>query len=81
MWRRLDRRGPAGCLPQQLRVRTATLRGATLNGADLFGTDLRGVDLSEVTFDASTVWPDGFERPRQNQRNSKALSCPPQLNW
>lgn len=59
----------------------ATLRGATLNGADFSGTDLRGVDLSEVTFDAGTVWPDGFERPRQNQRQSKGLNCPPQLNW
>jgi hypothetical protein len=41
-------------------LRGANLQGARLEGADLTGAHLEGADLTAATFDATTMWPEGF---------------------
>ena len=48
---------------------TPYLRGANFSYANLTGADLRDASffqtrLSNVCYDATTIWPDGFEPPR-----------------
>ena len=38
----------------------ADLYGANLRGANLTGADLTGANLSNIKYDESTVWPEGF---------------------
>jgi uncharacterized protein YjbI with pentapeptide repeats len=40
----------------------AYLRNAYLDGANLDGANLRGANLSNIKYDESTVWPEGFKR-------------------
>ncbi|MFD9887716.1 pentapeptide repeat-containing protein [Amycolatopsis sp. NPDC059027] len=59
-------------------LRGANLRHADLSGADLGAADLRGADLTDARLDravlagaradASTVWPDGWDRERRQAR-------------
>jgi len=51
-----------GATLQGADLRGATLRAADLRGANLHGALLEGTDLTDVHADATTVWPDGFER-------------------
>ena len=39
----------------------ADLEWADLSGADLSGADLYGADLTNIKYDKSTVWPEGFK--------------------
>ena len=53
----------ATCFDTNLRgadLREANLRGAILAGADLQWARLDGVKLTEVVYDPSTRWPQGF---------------------
>ena len=41
----------------------ANLNGAALRGADLSGATLRGANLTDIVYDETTKWPEGFSPP------------------
>ena len=45
------------------RIIDGYLSGADLRGANLWYADLSGANVSEVVWDTSTVWPEGFTPP------------------
>lgn len=49
---------------QQADLRSANLVGTDLRGANLHGADLAEADLTDVQYDATTIWPAGFQPPR-----------------
>lgn len=56
-------------------LREATLAGAELHDATLTGADLRGADVSNIEYDRSTKWPDGFKPPPTREGRSQPWPC------
>jgi hypothetical protein len=53
-----------GALLAHANLRDVDLSGADLRGADFTEADLEGVRVHGAQYDASTAWPDGFDRSR-----------------
>jgi hypothetical protein len=54
-------------------LRQADLRKADLSGADLNRADLIDANLTDVSWDGLTIWPEGFEPPRNKTSSMRSL--------